>query len=153
MTLQPSLVLLQKTLLNIEGLGRQLYPQLDLWETAKPFLEQWLKDRYHPKALLSEIRRHGPDWLERFPEVPDLLFEVADQFRQIGRVVPTLHRAVDALAEQPRRERRDRRRRWIGTGVLIVGGLLAWAEGITSLPSIPLASWLFFAGGVYWFLA
>ena len=56
MTVQPSLVLLQKTLLNIEGLGRQLYPDLDLWQTAKPFLENWFHDRFGPKAKIKQIR-------------------------------------------------------------------------------------------------
>lgn len=73
MEVQPSLVLLQKTLLNVEGLGRQLYPELDLWATAKPFLENWLRERYSPKAMLKQIQRHGPGWLEQLPHVPDLV--------------------------------------------------------------------------------
>lgn len=75
MEVQPSLVLLQKTLLNIEGLGRQLYPQLDLWDTAKPFLEQWIKDRYSPKSLAKQLRKYAPGWLEQLPHVPDQIFE------------------------------------------------------------------------------
>ena len=57
MEVQPALVLLQKTLLNIEGLGRQLYPELDLWNTAKPFLEQWLKDRYSAKSIIKKLKK------------------------------------------------------------------------------------------------
>ena len=75
MEVQPSLVLLQKTLLNVEGLGRQLYPELDLWNTAKPFLENWMRERYSPKALLRQIQRHAPGWMEQLPHVPDLIFE------------------------------------------------------------------------------
>lgn len=74
MEVQPSLVLLQKTLLNIEGLGRQLYPELDLWNTAKPFLENWLKERYSPSSILKQIQRYAPGWLEQLPHVPDLVF-------------------------------------------------------------------------------
>ena len=76
MEVQPSLVLLQKTLLNIEGLGRQLYPDLDLWKTAQPYLEQWLKDRYSPKGIFKQIKRHAPDWLEHFPQIPPMIFQV-----------------------------------------------------------------------------
>jgi ubiquinone biosynthesis protein len=76
MEVQPSLVLLQKTLLNIEGLGRQLYPDLDLWKTAQPYLEQWLKDRYSPKGIFKQLKRHAPDWLEHFPQIPPMIFQV-----------------------------------------------------------------------------
>jgi ubiquinone biosynthesis protein len=76
MEVQPSLVLLQKTLLNIEGLGRQLYPDLDLWQTAQPYLEQWLKDRYSPKSMFKQLKRYAPDWLEHFPQIPPMIFQV-----------------------------------------------------------------------------
>ncbi|MFT7558209.1 MAG: ubiquinone biosynthesis protein [Flavobacteriales bacterium] len=74
MPVQPQLVLLQKTLLNIEGLGRQLYPELDLWQTAHPFLEKWLKERFHPRMLLKELKYHAPEWMEKFPELPHLIY-------------------------------------------------------------------------------
>ncbi len=79
MQVQPSLVLLQKTLLNIEGLGRELYPQLDLWETAKPFLEAWMKERYSPKNVLSMVETRLPGWLEQLPKVPDRLLDRLNQ--------------------------------------------------------------------------
>ena len=75
MEIQPQLVLLQKTLFNVEGLGRQLYPELDLWNTAKPFLEQWLKDQLGPKAFLKKIKQKIPYWLEKMPEIPDLIYQ------------------------------------------------------------------------------
>ena len=75
MTVQPQLVLLQKTLLNIEGLGRQLYPELNLWDTAKPFLERWLADRYAPQTLLRRLQQEAPFWLETLPRVPDLVIK------------------------------------------------------------------------------
>lgn len=78
MEVQPSLVLLQKTLLNIEGLGRQLYPELDLWATAKPLLEDWLKQRYSPKRLVKILKHKLPFWLERIPELPDQLIKALD---------------------------------------------------------------------------
>ena len=81
MEVQPSLVLLQKTLLNIEGLGRQLYPDLDLWQTAQPYLEQWLKDRYSPKAMFKQLKRYGPDWLEQLPKIPPMVFEALENLQ------------------------------------------------------------------------
>ena len=75
MEVQPQLVLLQKTLLYIEGLGRQLYPQLDLWKTAKPFLEAWLKQQIGPKAVIRHIKDNLPFWGEKLPELPDLIYD------------------------------------------------------------------------------
>ena len=75
MHVQPQLVLLQKTLFNVEGLGRQLYPDLDLWATAKPFLERWLKKQIGPRAFLRKIRRNIPYWSEKLPDIPDLLYQ------------------------------------------------------------------------------
>ncbi len=72
--IQPQLVLLQKTLLNIEGLGRQLDPDLDLWATAKPFLEKWMIDQLGPKKLLDELRNESPRYAKLIPELPRLLY-------------------------------------------------------------------------------
>lgn len=75
MQVQPQLVLLQKTLLYIEGLGRQLYPELDLWKTAKPFLENWLKEQMGPKALYQSVKSNAPFWVEKMPELPNLIYD------------------------------------------------------------------------------
>ena len=75
MEVQPQLVLLQKTLLYIEGLGRQLYPQLDLWQTAKPFLENWVKEQMGVKAVFTKIKENLPFWNEKLPEMPDLVYD------------------------------------------------------------------------------
>jgi ubiquinone biosynthesis protein len=71
--IQPQLVLLQKTLLNIEGLGRQLDPELDLWSTAKPFLEKWMINQLGPKKLLDQLRNEAPRYAKLLPELPRLL--------------------------------------------------------------------------------
>jgi ubiquinone biosynthesis protein len=71
--IQPQLVLLQKTLLNIEGLGRQLDPELDLWNTAKPFLERWMLDQVGPHKLWQELRDQAPRYAKILPELPRLL--------------------------------------------------------------------------------
>jgi ubiquinone biosynthesis protein len=76
MEVQPQLVLLQKTLLAVEGLGRQLYPELDLWATAKPFLEKWIREQVGPKSLLRNIRENVPFLVEQLPYLPRLVNDV-----------------------------------------------------------------------------
>lgn len=75
MEIQPQLVLLQKTLFNIEGLGRQLYPELDLWQTAKPYLEQWMRQRMGPKALFDTLKQELPKWWQMAPEFPSMMHQ------------------------------------------------------------------------------
>lgn len=75
MQVQPQLMLLQKTLLNVEGLGRQLYPDLDLWVTGKPFLERWIKQQTGPRAFWRKFKERSPFWWEKLAELPDLIYE------------------------------------------------------------------------------
>ena len=75
MQVQPQLLLLQKTLLNIEGLGRQLYPDLDLWDTVKPYLESWMRERYSIKNLYKKLKANLPSIIEKFPDMPELFYQ------------------------------------------------------------------------------
>ena len=85
MEVQPQLVLLQKTLLAVEGLGRQLYPELDLWKTAKPYLERWVKDQLGPKSLLKHIKENIPFMVEQLPYMPRLLNDVLVLNKELQR--------------------------------------------------------------------
>lgn len=78
MEVQPQLVLLQKTLLAIEGLGRQLYPDLDLWATAKPFLEKWVRQQIGPKNFFNQLKENLPFFSEQLPHMPKLIFDVLE---------------------------------------------------------------------------
>ena len=99
MEVQPQLVLLQKTLLNIEGLGRQLDPELDLWTTAKPFLERWMQERVGWRALLREIKSEAPSWATTLPRLPRLAHQaLADAHAQ--RVA--LEGRIDVIEQQQR---------------------------------------------------
>ena len=80
--IQPQLVLLQKTLLNIEGLGRQLDPQLDLWQTARPFLVKWMDSQIGVRALWRNLKNEAPDWAEILPALPRKLNMLVDEARQ-----------------------------------------------------------------------
>ena len=77
--IQPQLVLLQKTLLNVEGLGRQLDPELDLWATAKPFLERWMNEQVGWRAVINQLKKEAPRYAQVFPELPRLLHDVLKQ--------------------------------------------------------------------------
>ena len=83
--IQPQLVLLQKTLLNIEGLGRQLDPELDLWSTAKPFLEKWMMEQVGPKRLWQELRNQAPYYAKILPQLPRLIHDRLLGARQVNR--------------------------------------------------------------------
>ena len=100
MHVQPQLVLLQKTLLNIEGLGRQLYPELDLWQTAKPFLEQWFHERLGPKAKIDKIIKQFPEFAEQFPQIPALLFKALDNAAHAQQNAEAQQRELALLRRQ-----------------------------------------------------
>ena len=110
MPVQPQLVLLQKTLLNIEGLGRQLYPDLDLWQTAHPYLEKWIRDRYHPKTLWKNFKYHSPDWLEKFPQMPHLVFDALNEVKQQTEIKQALHDVKNNLSDSNLNSRKRQRK-------------------------------------------
>lgn len=84
MQVQPQLVLLEKTMLHIEGLGRVLYPELDLWKTAKPQIERWLSEQVGPRAMARRLREEAPAWGEVLPELPRLVHSVLKQQQDVG---------------------------------------------------------------------
>jgi len=100
MHVQPQLVLLQKTLLNIEGLGRQLYPELDLWQTAKPFLEKWFHERLGPKAKINKIIKQFPEFAEQLPEIPSLLYKALENAAHAQQQTEAQHQELILLRQQ-----------------------------------------------------
>jgi len=133
MRVQPQLILLQKTLFNIEGLGRQLYPQLDLWKTAQPVLAAWMRERVSPRTIFGEIRRHWPDALLTLRQVPKLL---QDAVRNAGKPAPE---GVSLIALRREIERSSRQRDLLlAAAVLWVCGLLWVALGAP----MPWLGWL-----------
>ena len=116
--IQPQLVLLQKTLLNIEGLGRQLDPELDLWSTAKPFLEKWMIDQVGPKKLWDQLRAEAPRYAKLLPELPRLVHDFLKHRQNDGSA-----QLEQLIEEQRRTNRMLQRLMWIGGGFLF--GLVA----------------------------
>jgi ubiquinone biosynthesis protein len=128
MEIQPQLVLLQKTLLYIEGLGRELYPQLDLWETAKPFMERWMADHVGPAAALREFAEYAPVILEQLPRLPALMARTGTQLRQLQRAVDRQGDAMRNLEKRlDRVDRRWRTRRLSGAALILLASALLWA--------------------------
>ena len=89
MKVQPQLVLLQKTLLNIEGLGRQLYPGLNLWETAKPFLEDWIKRQYSPINVIKQLQRDAPAFVHHASQLPEVIPQFLATQREALKTIPS----------------------------------------------------------------
>jgi ubiquinone biosynthesis protein len=111
--IQPQLVLLQKTLLNIEGLGRQLDPELDLWSTAKPFLEKWMLDQVGPKKLWNQLVAEAPRYAKLLPELPRLVHDFLKHRQTDGSAQLQL-----LIEEQRRTNRMLQRLMWIGGGFM-----------------------------------
>ncbi|HWK55165.1 MAG TPA: ubiquinone biosynthesis regulatory protein kinase UbiB [Hyphomicrobiales bacterium] len=103
MQVQPSLVLLQKTMLNIEGLGKQLYPELDLWQTALPFLERWQHERLSPLKTLRQVRERLPEWFEQSPELPDLILSTLREGSTARLALAALEMRTQELERRARR--------------------------------------------------
>ncbi len=122
MQVQPQLVLLQKTLLNIEGLGRQLDPELDLWKTALPLLERWMEEQVGLRGLETRVKREAPMWAQLLPQLPRLVHQsLVEQ--------PRRHEELAAELRRLRRES-DRRNRLLLVGVTMLAALAlmaAWA--------------------------
>ena len=116
--IQPQLVLLQKTLLNIEGLGRQLDPDLDLWSTAKPFLEKWMLEQLGPQRMWRELRAEAPHYAKILPDLPRLLHDFLRQRPHDGRAD-----LQELLAAQKRTNRLLQSLLYGGLGFVV--GLLA----------------------------
>jgi ubiquinone biosynthesis protein len=147
MEVQPSLVLLQKTLLNVEGLGRQLYPDLDLWQTALPFLEKWQTKRHSPLVVLNKIKDNLPELIEQLPQAPLLIAEALTRQKETTAALAKLQ---DELAQRDSGQQKAR-------SVSIKAGVLALLLAAVSLlpeanhllAQIPLATGLLGLAGVY----
>lgn len=148
MEIQPQLVLLQKTLLNIEGLGRQLYPDLDLWQTAKPFLERWMSEQVGARAFVSRMKHSFPEWSERLPEIPELVHRTL-QHASEGRLrVQWESKELEKLRRQMQRSSQRTIYAILGSGFLVSASLIYGLDGYTPamLGGAPLLSWVF--GGI-----
>jgi|TARA_B110001454_G_scaffold14159_1_gene12821 ubiquinone biosynthesis protein len=134
MEVQPQLVLLQKTLLNIEGLGRQLYPELDLWNTAKPYMERWIKERFGPKGALRELKRQLPSWIEKGPQIPGLIHSSLSKLSQIDSSQAQISDQLSQLNQEITKQRQQNRQQKLAITTMVSGGLLWWQAAALVMP-------------------
>ena len=132
MQVQPQLVLLQKTLLNIEGLGRMLYDELDLWVTAKPFLENWMKDQVGHRALVNQLKHELPLWGEKLPQLPLLAHKTLKQASE-GNLKFKLHENdIEQFRQEIRGVQSQRNKTIAGSSILITSAIV-YATGTVAL--------------------
>ena len=147
MEVQPSLVLLQKTLLNVEGLGRQLYPDLDLWQTAFPYLENWNSRRLNPLTFLNKIQESIPIWIEQLPNLPQFVMDNLGQNPSIGALKAKVLR--EKLRRENESKRRMRSKRYVGMSCVLFAGISLVPTSLNFLQSIPSATLIFVGFGIY----
>ena len=132
--IQPQLVMLQKTLLNIEGLGRELDPELDLWRTAKPYLERWMREQIGWQGLVRTLRQEAPFWAATLPQLPRLVHRALAEDK-LGE----LHDAVQRLADE------NARRNDILVAFLLITGIAVLLMVYVVMPRYTklIHAWLF----------
>ncbi|KAF1704480.1 ubiquinone biosynthesis regulatory protein kinase UbiB [Pseudoxanthomonas kaohsiungensis] len=154
LTLQPQLILLQKTLLNIEGVGRQLDPKLDIWAVAQPVLERILRERYSPRRLLREFRKRAPELMTRAPEMPRLLHAWLEQQVEGRHEMGIRSQELSEIARTLQTMQRRSVAAILGSGLLVVAAVLyALEAGGPSLLGVPLSAWIAGLGGLWAILA
>jgi ubiquinone biosynthesis protein len=145
MEIQPQLVLLQKTLLNIEGLGRQLYPELDLWKTAQPILREWMRERLSGRAIVERLRTQLPELAEAAKTLPQLVQGVIQQAAD-GRFRLQVESPGIEELKRTVRETNARRDEITVAGVLLLGGIVWLAVGHNSA----WPGWILTTAGAFW---
>jgi len=147
MEIQPQLLLLHKTLLNIEGLGRDLYPELDLWKTAHPVLRQWMDEQVGPRAVLDDLRENLPQLRDALRELPAAIKHLADQ-AAVGKLQVRAHTPeLKLLREQLAQQQRQRFLLAIGLTATISGTLLL------ALDTMPGLGWVLLIAGMIFLIA
>ena len=129
MEVQPQLILLQKTLLNIEGLGRELYPELDLWKTGKPFLERWVKERLGPKGIVDYAKRNVSRWAVQFPALTNIVLSTPDRLERLESIQLQQADALKHIGQEAKRRRlTGHLSALLGVSGLLVAGAALIAE-------------------------
>ncbi len=150
MEVQPQLVLLQKTLLNIEGLGRQLYPELDLWKTAKPFLERTMSEQLGARAVFRNLRDSAPEWGKVIPELPVLAHSFLEQATSGKLQVEWTSKELTRLRRELRQANRRNVIAIIGTGLVLAAAVIYGLDGYAPLVLLgaPWLSWILGLAGI-----
>ena len=150
MEVQPQLVLLQKTLLNIEGLGRQLYPDLDLWQTAKPILEQWMKEKASPQAAFKTLQQEAPNWLHTLPTLPRLIQDIGQQVQEGKLKVQLSSKDLEKIQQEIRKSSQRTTTTISGAAFIIAAVIIKAFDGgeVIMVAETPILSYLLGISGV-----
>jgi ubiquinone biosynthesis protein len=154
MPVQPQLVLLQKTLLQVEGLGRQLYPDLDLWQTAKPIMEEWMRNRLGPAATFERVRGQLPLLLDTLPELAQRALQRLSQPE--GAAAREQQQALERLRAEMREGQRRSGLRVIGAALVVSAAVIYGLDGYRPpmVFNAPTLTWLLGAlGALAWWRA
>ncbi len=155
MEIQPQLLLLEKTFLHIEGLGRQLYPQLDLWDTAKPFLERWLSEQMGMRALVKGLKKNLPYIAENLPDLPQLAFKTLHKIANDELQIEWKSKELESLKKEMRLANQRNVRAIMGGSLVISGSLIIGLDGLAPIMIgsgqflVPLMSGILLIPGVY----
>ena len=152
MEVQPQLVLLQKTLLNIEGMGRQIYPDLDLWETAAPFMETWMRERMGIAGLVRQMGELAPTLITQLPELPKFVLSAAGELQRMGEHNREQTRLLREMNEHLGAEQQKQKSRRLGGYALIVAlfGSLVPLTGMASPQDALIGASVLGGLGIYW---
>ncbi|MBA1148957.1 ubiquinone biosynthesis regulatory protein kinase UbiB [Ectothiorhodospiraceae bacterium WFHF3C12] len=146
MEVQPQLVLLQKTLLAVEGLGRDLYPELDLWQTAKPYLERWMRDQLGAKAFMRKMQRELPKWGEQLPSLPGRLNDALDRTDNALQELKGQRTEMERLRAEMRQGNRRHFATSIGAALIVSAFIITALDGYTPRmlgdTGTPVISWV-----------
>jgi ubiquinone biosynthesis protein len=139
---QPQLLLFQKTLLNIEGLGRELYPGLDLWKTAKPYLEKWFADQVGPKAAFNYVKKQAPEWARQIPEIPELAYRLLHNAAKGQLQVSLGNRQMEEIQMKMSRNNRRTIQAMAGAAFIVSASVLTGLSGYLTedAASIPIVA-------------
>ena len=145
MVIMPQLLLLQKTLVNIEGLGRQLYPELDIWKTARPQMERWMSERVGLRGLLKGTRENIPRWLDRLPELPNKTIDLIERLRDGRITLQTRSTDVENLRKEIKTANQRTVLAIIGSSFIICAAVIYGLDGYSPVMvgGAPWLTWVF----------
>ena len=154
--IMPQLIMLQKTIINIEGIGRQLYPELDLWKTARPQLERWMEERIGTKGLIKAAKINIPKLIDRLPDLPNKVIDLVDRVNEGKLEMENKSEEIHHLREEMKVYNKSTVLAVVGSGFLMYASIIYGLDNTTHgvFLSVPVVSWLLgFAGMMLLYLS
>lgn len=154
--IMPQLIMLQKTIINIEGIGRQLYPELDLWKTARPQLERWMDERMGTKGLIKAAKYNIPKLIDRLPDLPNKMIDLIDRINDGKIEMENKSEEIHHLRQEMKVYNRSTVMAVVGSGFLLSASIIYALDNTTHgvFASVPIVSWLLgFAGMMLLYLS